>query len=134
VKSRLVLENDERNYNTTDVLTLCESLKVPMVFDYLHHQAYNNHILDNQFLDQVYSTWSARDGPPKLHFSTQKHAARIGAHANMINAKGFIRFMDRLPGHDIDVMLEAKSKEKALLKLRKSLSEHESGGHFFVID
>ena len=134
VKSRLVLENDERNYNATDVLTLCESLKVPMVFDYLHHQAYNNYVLDDQFLDRVYSTWSVRDGLPKLHFSTQKHAARIGAHANMINAKGFIRFMDRLPGHDIDVMLEAKSKEKTLLKLRKSLSEHESGGHFFLID
>jgi len=113
VKSRLVLENDELSYNASDVLTLCESLKVPMVFDYLHHQVYKNiHAFDDRLLGRVYSTWSLKDGLPKLHYSTQKRAARIGAHANMISAKDFIKFLQTLPG----MMWTLCSKPKARIE------------------
>lgn len=132
VKRRIALENDERNY-ANDVLTLCESLKTPMVFDRLHHQAYNTHPSEDRLLDHVYSTWSTSDGPPKLHYSAQKQLARIGAHANTINAGDFIRFLETLPKHDVDIMLEAKSKDKALLKLRKSLLVHEPANRSFRI-
>jgi UV DNA damage endonuclease len=121
VKSRLVLENDERSYNVEDVLALCESLDIPMVFDYLHHRANHIHPLRRGSLDRVYATWSVRDGRPKLHFSTQKPRARIGAHADMINSTEFIRFLKTLPQRDADVMLEAKRKDRALLKLRENL-------------
>ncbi len=76
VKNRLVLENDERNYNANDVLTLCESLRIPMVLDWLHHRAYDIRLPDDQLLDRVYSTWSTSDGPPKLHYSSQKQSAQ----------------------------------------------------------
>jgi len=133
VKSRIVLENDERCYDANEVLTLCESLKIPMVFDSLHHRAYNTHSLEDRLLDRVYSTWSSSDGLPKLHYSTQKKPARIGAHANMINAGDFIRFLEILPERDVDIMLEAKSKDRALLKLRKSLLAHQSSNQFFSV-
>ncbi len=133
VRNRLVLENDERSYNVNDVLTLCESLNIPMVFDYLHHQAYNPHSLDDELLERVYSTWSTSDGRPKLHYSTQKRQARTGAHANMINPTGFIKFLKILPKCDVDVMLETKSKDKALLKLRKILLARHSAQRFPVI-
>jgi UV DNA damage endonuclease len=130
VKSRLALENDERSYNVDDILALCESLDIPMVFDHLHHQANHIHPLRSGSLDRVYATWSARDGRPKLHFSTQKLRARIGAHADMINSTEFIRFLKTLPERDADVMLEAKGKDKALLRLREDLQRRRIAKQF----
>ena len=132
VRNRLVLENDEHNYNANDVLTLCESLRIPMVLDWLHHRANGVRVSENRLLDRVYSTWSIGDGPPKLHYSTQRQAARTGAHADMINAREFNRFLRTLPRQDVDVMLEAKSKDKALLELRRTLLARRCTPFFLV--
>lgn len=37
IKSRLVLENDEKCYNIADVLTIAKEIQIPVVFDNLHH-------------------------------------------------------------------------------------------------
>jgi len=133
VRNRLVLENDERNYNANEVLTFCESLRIPMVFDWLHHRAYGVRVSQDRLLDRVYSTWSTSDGRPKLHYSTQRQAARTGAHASMINAGEFKRFLRTLPRQDVDVMLEAKSKDKALLELRRTLLTQRSTQPLFLV-
>ena len=121
VRSRLVLENDERSYKTGDVLALSESLGIPMVFDYLHHIGGGNELPTKRLLTRIYDTWSRSDGRPELHYSTQRTGSRMGSHANMINARGFVRFTQLLPAADIDIMLEAKSKDLALLNLRHKL-------------
>ena len=121
VRNRLAIENDERSYDVDSVLNLCNSLDMPMVFDYLHYKAYNSSPLRASFLDQVYSTWTARDGRPELHYSTQRRRARKGAHADTIDTRDFMRFLKILPKHDIDVMLEAKAKDAALIRLRNEL-------------
>jgi len=121
VRRRLVLENDERSYGVEDVLDLCRSLQIPLVFDYLHHRAYSGHEPDTATLREVFKTWAESDGRPKLHYSTQRRGARKGAHADMVDAKDFLHFLNFLPGGNVDVMLEAKAKDKALLKLRRDL-------------
>jgi UV DNA damage endonuclease len=121
VRCRLVLENDERGYGACDVLSLCDSLGIPMAFDYLHHIAYTRSLPDSAVMRTALATWSPQDGRPELHYSAQRPGARNGAHADMIDTKGFMRFIDLLPSRRVDVMLEAKAKEKALLELRKDL-------------
>ena len=121
VQRRLVLENDERNYGVCDVLNLCDSLRIPMVFDYLHHRAYTGHVPNSDTIKRALATWSDSDGRPELHYSTQKRRARIGAHADMIDVRDFTRFIDGLPRCTVDVILEAKAKDRALLRLRRDL-------------
>lgn len=121
VRRRLVLENDEWSYGVYDVLNLCNSLGIPMVFDYLHHRAYTGRASDPVAMERALATWSVSDGRPELHYSTQRRRARIGAHADMIDANEFVHFINFLPRRAVDVMLEAKAKDKALLKLRRDL-------------
>ena len=121
VRRRLAIENDERSYGVYDVLELCDSLGIPMVFDYLHHQAYSSHPLKRSLLNRVYATWTPRDGRPEIHYSTQRRGARRGAHADMIDSRSFIRFLRILPRRDVSIVLEAKAKDRALLRLRQDL-------------
>jgi UV DNA damage endonuclease len=132
VRRRLVLENDERNYGVDDVLKLCDWLGIPMVFDYLHHRAFAGRVIDSGILKRALATWSDSDGRPELHYSTQKRGARVGAHADMIDTRDFARFIDSLPRHEVDIILEAKANDKALLRLRRSLrSRHEAPNLLF---
>jgi UV DNA damage endonuclease len=124
VKARLVLENDERNYGTEEVLALSDALGVPMVFDCFHHIAHAKELPSEKLLARVYEGWSRNDGPPELHYSTQRVDSRAGSHANMIDAEGFIQFLRLLPPANVDIMLEAKSKDVALLSLRQQLLTH----------
>lgn len=124
VRSRLVLENDEHNYGTEDVLALSGNLGVPMVFDYLHHIAREEEPPTKRLLTRIYERWSRSDGRPEVHYSTQRAGSRVGSHADMISTKGFMQFIQLLPAVDVDVMLEAKSKDMALLSLRSKLLTH----------
>lgn len=121
VRSRLVLENDERSYGAEDVLFLGEALGTPMVFDYLHHTALSGRLPNRELLARAYESWSASDGHPELHYSTQKPGSRAGSHADMIDIQGFLRFLRILPPSNVDIMLEAKAKDLALLDLRSQL-------------
>jgi UV DNA damage endonuclease len=64
------------------------------------------------------------DGPPELHYSTQKTGSRPGSHSDMVDPRDFVRFLRLLPRTNVDVMLEAKSKDLALLTLRRKLTAY----------
>jgi UV DNA damage endonuclease len=121
VRSRLVLENDERSYGAEDVLTLAEALGIPMVFDYLHQIALSGQSPNENLLKRVCESWSASDGRPEFHYSTQKPGSREGSHADMIDVQDFLRFLKVMPSRNVDLMLEAKAKDLALLRLRQQL-------------
>ena len=121
VQSRLVLENDERNYGAEDVLALGDALGIPTVFDCFHHIAYASELPTEKLIARVYAGWSRSDGPPELHYSTQKTGSRTGSHADMIDTESFVQFLRLLPPANVDIMLEAKSKDLALLGLRREL-------------
>jgi len=121
VLSRLVLENDERSYGAEDVLLLCEALGTPMVLDCLHQTALTGQLPNKKLLTRACESWSASDGRPEFHYSTQKRGSRKGSHADMIDLPDFLRFLKVMPSKSIDLMLEAKAKDLALLSLRKQL-------------
>ena len=139
-RARVVIENDDRTYGLRDVLRLSERTGRPVVWDILHHRCHDPAgIPDHEALRLAAATWP--DGiVPKLHFSTprtdvEERKRRVGrrverrlvlppmrAHADLIDPLAFEAFLDNVvDGLEVDVMLEAKAKDLALLRLREQL-------------
>ena len=140
-RARIVIENDDRTFALGDVLGLARRVGRPVVWDILHHHCNDpERIPDREALTLALGTWP--DGVrPKIHFSTPKTAAeertrRVGrrverslvlpqlrAHADVIDPIAFEHFVTHTAaGLDFDVMLEAKAKDLALLRLREQLA------------
>jgi UV DNA damage endonuclease len=140
-RARLVIENDDRTFALGHVLRLSERIGRPVVWDVLHHHCNDPaQIPDREALELALATWPA-GVTPKIHYSTPKTALeekrrkvgrrvertlvlpQLRAHADMIDPIGFEHFLrETAAGLDFDVMLEAKGKDLALLRLREQLA------------
>ena len=97
---------------------------VPVVFDWLHHHANPCRAPLAEVLPAIFATWRAEDGRPKVHLSSQAASAPRGAHADFIDPADALACFSTLPPQPFDCMLEAKEKDRALLKLRGHLRAH----------
>jgi UV DNA damage endonuclease len=133
-RNRLVVENDDRAFGLADVLVLAEQIGRPVVWDVLHHHCHDpERIPDAEALALAAATWPA-GVTPKVHFSSPRTAVEPGkagavrlpplrAHADLVDPITFEHFLrDTIAGRDVDVMLEAKAKDLALLRLREQLT------------
>ncbi|MDP9135926.1 MAG: UV DNA damage repair endonuclease UvsE [Actinomycetota bacterium] len=141
-RERLAVENDDRSFGLVDVLALSERTGLRVVWDVLHHRCHDPARMPNRdALAAALATW--RNGAtPKIHYSSPRldvetRRIRVGrrvesrivlpqlrAHADLIDPIGFEQFLlDAPAGRDFDVMLEAKAKDLALLRLRDQLAE-----------
>jgi UV DNA damage endonuclease len=141
-RARLVVENDDRSFALVDVLKLAERSRLRVVWDVLHHRCHDPaRISDRDALAAALATWPAEQ-TPKIHVSSprldcEERRVRVGrrierrivlpqlrAHADLIDPIGFEAFLRTAPAQrDFDVMLEAKAKDLALLRLREQLAE-----------
>jgi UV DNA damage endonuclease len=129
-RARLVVENDDRTFSLTDVLELHRRTGARVVWDVLHHHCHDpDRIPDREALELALATWPAGQ-TPKIHYSTPKTAIEDGrlpqprAHADLIDPFAFGRFLADAAGvREFDVMLEAKGKDLALLRLREQLAK-----------
>jgi UV DNA damage endonuclease len=121
VRRRLVVENDDRLFDAEEVLTVSSRVGVPVVFDWLHHNANPCRAPLADVLPRIFATWKSEDGRPKVHLSSQANDGPPGAHAEFIDAADAQQFFAALPAGRFDCMLEAKQKDRALLKLRADL-------------
>jgi len=144
VHRRLVLENDDIRFSAADVLAIHEATGVPLIFDNLHFWCNNPEGLDIlPTFARFVRTWP--DGVrPKMHFSSPRTEFRAlsrknrttgkpettlqppiwTGHADFLNPFEFITFMRGAAGLTCDVMLEAKAKDVALLRLRRDLARY----------
>src|SRR3954454_20318409 len=133
-RNRLVVENDDRAFGIADVLALAERIGRPAVWDVLHHHCHDPaRIPDAEALALAAATWPP-GVTPKVHFSSPGTAVETGphgavklpplrAHADLVDPIAFEHFVrDTVAGRDVDVMLEAKAKDLALLRLREQLA------------
>jgi len=141
VQRRLVLEHDDLRFSAADVLWIHEHTGVRLIFDHQHFWCLNPERADmRETLAAILRTWPDNQ-QPKLHFSsprtelreqiridkktrkkTVKHVAPVNTgHADFCNPFEFITFMRIAEGLNFDVMLEAKAKDLALLRLRPDL-------------
>jgi UV DNA damage endonuclease len=121
VHRRLVIENDDRLFDADEVLEVAQMTGLPVVFDWLHHQANPCRRDIRDVLSEIFQTWSPVDGRPKIHLSSQAPGGPTGAHAKLINRRDLAAFLTIAPPIPFDCMLEAKEKDRALLKLRDEL-------------
>lgn len=143
VRRRLVLENDDLRYSAADVLAIHAATGVRLVFDYLHYWCHNPEGLAlRPTLERFLATWPAGQRP-KMHFSSPRTELRSlqrtrpdgkrdtvlqepvwTGHADFVNPFEFITFMRSAGDLEFDVMLEAKAKDLALLRLRRDLPRY----------
>jgi UV DNA damage endonuclease len=140
-RRRLVIENDDRSFGTADVVELAGRTGLRVIWDVLHHHCHDPAgMSDREAIAAALATWPS-DLTPKIHYSSPRldiETRKLGsgrrverqivlpqlrAHADLVDPIGFERFMLDVAGErDFDVMLEAKAKDLALLRLREQLA------------
>jgi UV DNA damage endonuclease len=115
----LALENDERIWTVEEVLDVAWRLQVPAIVDTLHHALNPGDLTLRQALEMALPSWRR---PPKVHLSSQDATKQRGAHAWGVEPADLHYLEEALEGRDVDVMVEAKGKEQAVLPLLRATS------------
>jgi UV DNA damage endonuclease len=124
VRSRLTVENDDRAslYSTKELYSyIHKEIGIPIVFDFHHHGFCTGGQTEKEALGLAVSTWG--DIKPVVHYSESRaieQNIKCPLHAHSDYIEGPID----LHGYDVDVMIEAKRKEQALLKYRSILKDN----------
>jgi UV DNA damage endonuclease len=111
VRSRLTIENDDKAsmYSVKDLMYIHNAIKIPIVFDYHHHTFNTGNLSEQDALALAITTWP-KGITPAVHYSESKMGSKPQAHSD---------YIERLPetyGNIIDIMVEAKQKDLAILK------------------
>jgi len=114
VRSRLTVENDDKAtmYSVLDLMYIHQKIGIPIVFDYHHHKFCTGGLTEEEAMKLAASTWP--DGiTPIVHYSEPKEGNKPQAHAD------YIKQIPDTYGVDVDIMVEAKAKELAILPFIK---------------
>ena len=139
-RRRLVVENDETSFDLADVLELHRRTGVPVVFDAHHHRCNPGRELaePGAALAAAAATWNGVR--PKVHLSSPRTELRaverrrrgarrkqvtlvpplLDQHADFVSPWDAAELLRAAPG-PLDLMLEAKAKDVAVLWLREQL-------------
>ena len=123
IKARLVLENCEKNFSIEDCLEISKEVNIPVVFDTHHFECYKLLHPEESFkpaadyISDILDTWAKRGIKPKFHVSEQG-SGKCGHHSDFIEViPDYLLEIPEKYGIHIDIMIEAKMKEQAILKL-----------------
>lgn len=119
VRNRAALENDDHRFTPADLLPLCGRAGVPLVYDAHHHRCHGDGLSVDEATDLAAATWGTRE--PWAHISSPRDgwdAPNPRPHADYIEPRDFPRSW---VGRRLTVDVEAKAKERAVLKLMDSL-------------
>jgi len=119
VKSRLTVENDDRAnlFSTKDLYEgVYKRTGIPIVFDYHHHKFRSSEMSEKEALSMAVATWG--NIVPTCHYS---ESACLKEGKNKVHNAHSDYIYDKIEnyGHRLDIVIEAKAKEKALMKYRK---------------
>lgn len=141
VQRRVALEHDDRRYSLTDALWIHRRTGVPVVFDSLHHRCLDpEQIPPVDALRLALATWPS-DQRPKIHISSPRTEIRYLHRADGVRMQAPLLnqhsdFLDPFPIIDLlshalslslrpfDILLEAKAKDVALLRLRSQIERY----------
>jgi UV DNA damage endonuclease len=120
VKSRLTVENDDKAtmYSVQDLYNgVYKVIGIPIVFDYHHHAFCPGELSEQEALELSMTTWG--DIVPVVHYSESRQREyedpkiRPQAHSDYV-----IDYIDTY-GNRVDIMVEAKKKELAVIKYKE---------------
>lgn len=116
IKSRLTLENDENAYSTSELLEVCQSVDIPLVFDAHHHICHEklDSYDDESVTEMFYAARETWDNPDwqLVHISNGKDAFNDRKHSDLITD------MPEVYREAPWIEVEAKTKEEAIAHLR----------------
>jgi UV DNA damage endonuclease len=120
VRKRLTLENDDKAsmYSVKDLMYIHKHTGIPIVFDYHHHQFCTGGLTEEEALKLAATTWP-KGIKQEVHYSESK-----ALHENNPKEKPqahslYINSLPNTYGLDVDIMVEAKGKELAILPFIK---------------
>jgi len=125
IKKRLVLENCEKCFSIDDCLYISSHTRIPVVLDTHHYECYSILHPDEEVtpltsvIPLVLETWRQHNIRPKFHVS-QQGPGKIGHHSDYITElPDCLLEIPQKYGIEIDIMIEAKAKEHAVLRLMR---------------
>lgn len=117
-KSHLTVENDDKisAYTTEDLMFIHEKTGIPIVFDYHHHTCHSNGMSHQDALSLAITTWP-NDITPIVHISEPRDDKNFRAHHDYVLSEV------NTYGYNVDIMMEAKAKELAVLEYNKKYNK-----------
>jgi UV DNA damage endonuclease len=119
VRSRLTIENDDTVFSPSDLLPLCCSADLPLVYDVHHHRCFPDGLSIEAATSAALRTWNRE---PLFHISSPRagwNCRLPRPHHDYIDPRDF-------PNCWIDlaatIEVEAKAKELAVLELQNEIS------------
>jgi len=119
-RKRLTVENDDKAsmYSVNDLYNgVYKEIKIPIIFDFHHHRMCDGGLTERAALQLAASTWPSGIRP-LTHYSSSKKLNEDSSVNHQAHAEYLYEQVNTY-GLDIDIELEAKAKELALVKYRK---------------
>jgi len=119
VRKRLTVENDDKAsmYSVKDLMYIHQKTKIPIVFDELHHKFCTGGLSEEEAIELAITTWP--EGiRPEVHYSESRLLYDTD---KKVKPQAHSDYVENLPiasKYDVDIMLECKMKELAVIKLR----------------
>jgi len=121
VKSRLTVENDDKAtmYSVKDLYegVYCK-IGIPIVFDYHHHRFCTGGLSEEDALEVAISTWPT-DIVPVVHYSESRNIEQENDKIKPQAHSDYVYDYIDTYGNEVDIMVEAKAKELAVLKYKE---------------
>jgi len=120
VKKRLTVENDDKSsmYSVSDLMYIHKKIGIPIVFDYHHHQFCTGDLSEQQALELALTTWP-KGIKPIVHYSESKALHEENSKLKPQAHSDYIKQLPNTYGSAVDIMVEAKAKELAILPFIK---------------
>jgi UV DNA damage endonuclease len=120
VQSRLTVENDDKAsmYSVSDLMYIHNKIGIPIVFDYHHHKFCTGDLSEEAALKLAATTWPVGI-TPVVHYSESKALHENNAKEKPQAHSNYINSLPDTYELDVDIMVEAKAKELAILPFIK---------------
>lgn len=122
VRSRLTVENDDKAslYSTKELYEgVYKQTNIPIVFDYHHHKFCTGGQTEKEALELACSTWG--DIIPVVHYSESAREEQNNSKIKEQKHSDLVYNKINTYNNNINIMIEAKRKELAVLKYKKEV-------------
>ena len=125
IKNRLTLENDEKCYNVTDLLSIHRATKCPIVLD-THHWSFDCSDMGlDQAISETIKTWG--NVKPLQHLSNTEPGLENSSYTQRRAHSQYIHYIPEqqlslIKDNCVDVDIEAKAKNLAIFKMREDFN------------
>lgn len=119
-RNRLVVETEDKGiWHTRNLVDHIHDLTgIPVTFDYLHHKCNPGGLTEQEAFGLCAQTWGNRK--PLFHF-----AESLPGQKNPRKHADFPTYVPETYGHDVDLDLEFKEKDYALLRMKEIEQNHQ---------